>query len=544
MFNFRIFVAFSSLFSLFQALSQPEFPIELEIQPNIFTASSQSIALLEDGRFIAVWSVQNSASNDSKILGQSYDHLGNKLGSIFAISSNVSLHQENPSIAAQKDGSFVVVWEGEDGDGLGVYCQIFDSFAQKTVEEFQVNKITKGDQFSPSVSLENSIFTIVWVGPDTSGYGIYCQLYDFDGGKHSDLEFRVNRYTKNDQISPSVDLIFAIMNSTDAFVYFAVEWMSLGQDGSNYGIYGRFISFSFQTQQFAVSKELKANSFIAKNQTFPHIKLSLVDHNFILTPFFIIEMMVVWQSEGQDGFGFGVYGQHFQVNVTSFEQQFTINKIDEEFQVNTFLYGDQTHPSVAFTKNNGFIVVWQSQNQDGDGLGIFAQEFDLNESRKIGVENQINVFEKGNQKCPCISSTVNGLYIIAWISASMSENGISLHANLYKSDRSQISLKAQGSEINITDESIPIATHPSLAVFSITGYFVTVWSDNYTYGQILNSQNQKVGVSFMINMTETLNAVVAVVGENGSFVVVWEAFSEGKKKGRTKSQNVHTQCLH
>jgi len=322
-----------------------------------------------------------------------------------------------------------------------------------------------------------------------------------------------------------------------------VVWMSLGQDGSDYGIYGRLFSYSFQTKGFTASEELQANSFIIRTQGFPNVKLSSLDHKFIMTPFFIIEMLVVWQSEDQDGFGFGVYGQHFQINVTSAEQHIRITKTGEEFQVNTFIYGHQTYPSVAFTKNNGFTVVWQSENQNGGGLDIFAQEFDLKELKKIGVENQINVFERGNQKYPCISSAQSGDYVIGWLSASMNEKGISLHANLYKSDKSEIFIKPQGDEMNITDESIPKDTHPSVAFFSINSNFVAVWSNNYTYGQILNSQNQKVGIVFRINMTETSNAVVAVVGKNGNFVIVWEGLYENKKSIYHQLYDINTKPI-
>ena len=531
MYIFAIFLFFSTII---HALFTPEFSLDLEIHANILTASSQSIALLEDGRFIAVFSLQ-SPSNSSQIFGQFYDYQGAKLGNPFQISSNETQHRQNPCIAAQKDGSFVVVWEAANSETLSIYCRIYDTSATELVKEFLVNAVTEADRFAPAISLENSVFAVVWQGFDESGYGIYGQLFDFHGGRYSENELKINQYSEADQVSPSLDLIFVIVNSSESYVYFMVTWMSYGEKNANFGIFARFLSFSFRKHEFSSSDEFKISGLGRKNMGFPKVELSLLDHNFVRTPFFLIESIVVWQSENHETccekfcatFGLKIYASHLQIEISS-SQQFKILKKSSEFQVNTFQQGDQTHPSVAFTKDNGFSVVWQSQNQDSDGLGIFSQDFDQNDE-KIGEETQINVFTRGDQKIPCISSCNQGSFLVAWTSASMSEKGISLHANLYISDKIQLSLKSHGAEITVFDEEIASEPKPSIAVFPANGYFLTVWSDNYTYGQILDSQNQPVGAKFHVNMTETSNAVVAVLGENMDFVIIWEGISEGGK---------------
>jgi len=49
-----------------------------------------------------------------------------------------------------------------------------------------------------------------------------------------------------------------------------------------------------------------------------------------------------------------------------------------EFLVNSYTTGDQTRPAVAMTKDGAFTVAWQSQNQDGSGWGIYGQSYDKN----------------------------------------------------------------------------------------------------------------------------------------------------------------------
>src|SRR5690606_36197680 len=56
--------------------------------------------------------------------------------------------QSQSSVTALKDGGYLITWvsAGQDGSGLGVYAQRFDSGGQKVGGEFQVNHRTAGDQ--------------------------------------------------------------------------------------------------------------------------------------------------------------------------------------------------------------------------------------------------------------------------------------------------------------------------------------------------------------------------------------------------------------
>ena len=79
--------------------------------------------------------------------------------------------------------------------------------------------------------------------------------------------------------------------------------------------------------------------------------------------------LVVWQSQGQDGDGFGIYGQLLKMN----------KKIGSEFAINTNTKGDQLYSTVA-SADLYFIVAWQSPDSDGNGIYVkifdyFANEF-------------------------------------------------------------------------------------------------------------------------------------------------------------------------
>jgi len=71
-----------------------------------------------------------------------------------------------------------------------------------------------------------------------------------------------------------------------------------------------------------------------------------------------VGFVVTWTSSGQDGDRNGVYGQRYDADGTA---QGT------EFQINTYTAGDQVAPSVTTLADGGFVVAWQSLDQDGDG---------------------------------------------------------------------------------------------------------------------------------------------------------------------------------
>jgi hypothetical protein len=74
--------------------------------------------------------------------------------------------------------------------------------------------------------------------------------------------------------------------------------------------------------------------------------------------------VVVWQSDAQDGSGRGVYARFYQPAGAP---------VTDEFRVNSYTYGDQERPAVASDPNGNLVAVWHSRAQDGSGLGVFAR---------------------------------------------------------------------------------------------------------------------------------------------------------------------------
>jgi hypothetical protein len=92
--------------------------------------------------------------------------------------------------------------------------------------------------------------------------------------------------------------------------------------------------------------------------------------------------VIVWESTGLDGSGSGVYAQKYDNNG---------DPIEEEFRVNTNTTNNQEKPCVAMSSSVDFIIAWQSDGQDGDGFGIFSQRFSITPKLEIDNIQIVNI---------------------------------------------------------------------------------------------------------------------------------------------------------
>jgi hypothetical protein len=94
-----------------------------EFQVNTYTTSSQSgpsVAADADGDFVVVWDSFGSSGSDSSsrsVQGQRYDSAGGAVGSEFQVNTYTTGYQFSASVAADGDGDFVVAWTSEGSSG-------------------------------------------------------------------------------------------------------------------------------------------------------------------------------------------------------------------------------------------------------------------------------------------------------------------------------------------------------------------------------------------------------------------------------------------
>jgi hypothetical protein len=138
-----------------------------EFQVNSSTMEYQSypdVAVDADGDFVVTWV---SCCSSNAIFAQRYDSAGNPVGGEFQVSAFTSAYNYigRPDVALDADGDFVVAWSTYlgNGSGTGVFAKRYISTGSPVGTEFAVDSYGVGYQEEPSVAADaNGNFVIVW----------------------------------------------------------------------------------------------------------------------------------------------------------------------------------------------------------------------------------------------------------------------------------------------------------------------------------------------------------------------------------------------
>ena len=315
---------------------------------NGFTVGSQLLPHVAVGRrgSVVVWGSAQDGSASS-LHGQRYDAAGAPAGSEFAVNSFTTGDQYRVHVGLAADGRFVVGWRSDliDGDMAGIVARQFDASGAPQGPDFVVNTTTTGFQGAPHLAVAtDGAFVAVWEDGDGSSFGVRGQRFDASGIR-AGSELRLNTFTTQNQRIPSV--------SVSPAGGFVASWRSSLLDGSDYGVVAR----RFDTSGNAVGAEFVVNTFTASRQ---YGWFCDVAHDASG------RFVVTWSSLGQDGSGYGIFAQRFDA---------AGQRRGAEFRVNTYTTGSQRRSAVTGDEVGNFVVTWESDGQDGSGFGVFAQRF-------------------------------------------------------------------------------------------------------------------------------------------------------------------------
>ncbi|CAD8127290.1 unnamed protein product [Paramecium sonneborni] len=180
---------------------------------------------------------------------------------------------------------------------------------------------------------------------------------------------------------------------------------------------------------------------------------------------------------------------------------------------------DQLNPRVASFIDGSFVIVWQSENQDGDGYGIYVQKFN-SQIEKIGDEIRVNVNILNNQYYPDITILENQNVIIVW-----ADGNIETQATLYYQRFSQ-DLQRIGTPViidNIKVQYIQQYDTPFVVQSLPLNKFVICWINSVDwmsnlYVSLIDSNGVQVN-TFSLNYPDQVREVV-IASNSLNFVVI------------------------
>jgi hypothetical protein len=374
------------------ALAQPA-PLGPEFRVNTSTAGDQtraSVAMDSAGGFVVVWQGPSLDGDGTEILARRYDGVGAAVASEFRVNAYTTGDQQRASISMIPSGEFVVVWQGpqDDGPGLDIRAQRYDSDGDPVGTEFRVNTETGSDYRNPDVAMhDDGGFVVAWQSAE-SVYSSRTRARRFDAaGVPAGGVFPVDDSPAPDDLGSIAPAVATASNGE-----FVVAWHSLYY----YNVYNMHAkrydaSGSPLCQVTLGSGEYPAGGDVART---PNDGVVAVWKKFsgaydidgrlfascsaLGAPFLVSRspiqqqeprvavdasgrFLVVWERGSQ---GREVYAQSMTA---------TGGHSGTAFRVNDVVVGSQGQPTVAMNGSGRAVMAWESFVQDGDGFGVFAR---------------------------------------------------------------------------------------------------------------------------------------------------------------------------
>ena len=374
---------------------------------------------------------------------------------------------------------------------------------------------------------------------------------DADGVERVGGEFLVTSSSTNTKpripvIAPLKDggfvISWSVSSSVGDALNYSAEAKRYGQDGiafdnefsSNYGSVsvaglsdggfvvardsGGIFGTRYQKDNSVLGAEFQINTTTAGYKQYPAVT-GLVDGGFVTT----------WQSNGQDGDYWGVYGQRFTQDSL---------RLSSEFQVNTTTAGGQHDSSVTSLSDGGFVVTWTAFIIDGNS-SIYGQRYAADGST-VDTEFPVQTDTQTTGYQSAVAGLEDGGFVVTWmkqLELTYSDPGIDDNWDIY-GRRFGEDGTALDAAFRINSSDPYTQEYPDIAALP-DGGFVVVWqsfgqdeSAQGIYGQVFSEFGDPVGTEFRVNTTtdsaQQRPSVAALA--DGGFVVTWESFEPSLEK--------------
>jgi hypothetical protein len=305
-------------------------------------AGADAVAFLSDNSILAAYSGDGGGDSQG-VYFRRYDAQGATLGDPQLANVTTAGVQSGATVAALPEGGFIVAWSGRGaGDHEGVFARWFDEDGNATTGEVLINQTVGGAQSRPRVGVDTlGTAAFVWQGVGEGDFdGVFARRFDDDGEALTD-ELLVNTTTARQQAFADI----AIAENGTALV----TWSSRKQDGSDWGVFAQRLDANGDK----TLTEFRVNTTTTGSQTMATVEA-------LATGF-----VVGWQSRGQDGDGWGVFGRHVDAGG---------EVLANEFRINADAAGHQRQVSIAVFNDTSIVAAWTELKLDGTGTNVLARE--------------------------------------------------------------------------------------------------------------------------------------------------------------------------
>ncbi len=351
--------------------------------------------------------------------------------------------QENPAIAMNTAGDFVVVWESgadftvatsgpalntQDGSGKGIFAQRYNSAGEKVGSEFRVNTYTEDDQSQPCVAMDDAgNFTVAWQSKGQSGNSgqtdIYAQRYNAEGIAQGSAFLVNSDLNTHSSQKPTI----AMLGNGN----FLIAWEDLSRSldilVQRYEANGTAIESPISigvSNRIEIHPQLSVNTNGKVLLSYNQQNLAGTNRaNYSLFPFDTptdtISVSISSSNEihpvgvPSEGGGFVL----FYESGGSGNRRIMARTIGETGNISSAFEvvpaQDLSNFTAMGTSTGQIIVSWQSRQNDQ--YDIFARRYaSVEDIKKFSDIFQINTYQTNQQQNPGTSITPDGKFVVIW----------------------------------------------------------------------------------------------------------------------------------
>lgn len=419
----------------FSALGAAEFADPIAVATTTSTFDATAVGPMANGRFVVAWQGAGLDGAGQGIMARRFDESGNALGGAFAVNEVATGDQILGGIAAFSNLRFAVAFRDGSVQGGRYVARTFSASAEGGAS-IVLNGATVPSAGVPSIeAMSNDDFVAAW---RDSANVLWTRRYRFDGTySQGAAEFRANDASNFQQevpaaaVAPNGHVMMAYQSTVigafgtevmarvfdedglevarEAVVYglpksraqtqpavaagpdgFLVAWNDEEADGEADGVFAR----RFDLYGEALGESVAVNTTTAGYQRQPAVAIA---NNG--------SWVVAWNGQsGVVGSTSDVYARIFSANAVG----------GAELVLNSTVANVQERPALAMVPFGvDFVAVWQSRNQDGDGLGVMARKFGLDGVAK-SIEMPVNTRTVGDQRNPVVAVSQTGQVAVCW----------------------------------------------------------------------------------------------------------------------------------
>ena len=444
---------------------------QLQVNQNGSSLRRSDVARNGSGAFVVVW--RTSYYYGSGIEGRLFDSSGAPTGGEFNVDDGSAGFGDDPSVAINPSGDFVVTWESRAGYYNAIAARRFDSTGSPRGGQFFVNPSAtdeSGQGRDPAVAMDSAgNFTVVWrESGDYSVRGVVGRSFDSAGQPvGGQFEVDVARY------GPEAPAI-AMKDSGE----FVVTW-SAGNDyyGSRYVMAQRFAPPPFRLVSPAGLTAREGDA----------VTLSV------------------------DATGGGPFSYQWRKDGAALSDGGPVSgATTADLSIHPVSLSDAGDYDCLVTDAS---MPPRSLASDPATLTVLSALTPVRSGPELGPAPP----SQEAQRYPAVGSGATGTFVIAWV-ARVGSYASGLFARRYDSDGS-----ALGGELRVDTPGSgnPIDPH---AGSDGSGRFVVVWSAGAgIFAQRFDDAGAKIGGQFQVNSFSSDFTYSPAVGmdDSGNFVVAW-----------------------